>query len=54
MKHEYTQEDLDQAILAVSGGESLRKAALAWGIPRGTLQGRIHSRATRHQVKQET
>ena len=33
----YTEDDVREAIEAVVAGQSIRKAALAWGILRNTL-----------------
>src|SRR5579875_883872 len=38
---QYTEEDVNSAIQAVAMGQSVRKAALEWGIPRATLQHRM-------------
>jgi len=54
--NQYTPYDLAQAMEAVANGQSLRKAALQWGIPRATLQGRIcgsesHQQAAANQQR---
>ncbi|OAQ58123.1 transposase [Pochonia chlamydosporia 170] len=43
----YTENDLQNAISAVTGGQSVRKAAQLWGIPRATLHDRIQGAQTR-------
>ena len=50
MKPSYTQQDLDRAIEAIAGGQSIRKAATNWGIPRSTLQDRIHGTESRQET----
>ena len=37
---QYTEEDVDSALRAVENGQSIRKAALEWGVPRSTLRNR--------------
>ena len=49
MKPKYTQYDFDQALQAVANGQSVRKAAIDWAVPRSTLQARINGRDT-HRV----
>ena len=39
---QYCEEDILSALEAIQNGQSLRKAALEWGIPRTTLQNRFH------------
>ncbi|KAF4808752.1 hypothetical protein CGCTS75_v014793 [Colletotrichum tropicale] len=39
---EYTEDEINQAVEAISNGMSLRKAAHEYGIPRTTLQYRLH------------
>jgi hypothetical protein len=38
---QYTEYDIGQAIQAVAAGQSLRRAALDWGIPKTTLRNRL-------------
>ncbi|KAH9229046.1 hypothetical protein K456DRAFT_56932, partial [Colletotrichum gloeosporioides 23] len=38
---QYSEYDVHQALEAIANGQSLRKAASEWGIPRTTLQRRI-------------
>src|SRR5436190_20125014 len=57
--NQYAPYDLAQAMEAVANGQSLRKAALQWGIPRATLQGRIcgsesHPQAAANQQRLST
>jgi hypothetical protein len=47
---QYTEYDLGQAILSVTNGQSIRKAALNWGVPRATLHQRIHGRESRKEA----
>ena len=47
---QYTEYDLSQAILSVTNGQSIRKAALEWGIPRTTLQHRLQGRESRKEA----
>ena len=53
MKPQYTQDDLDMALQAIAGGKSVRKAALEWGIPRSTLQDRVHGTETHHEAAED-
>jgi DDE superfamily endonuclease/Tc5 transposase DNA-binding domain len=46
----YTEYDIGQAILAVTNGQSIKSAALQWGIPRTTLHGRLHGRESRNEA----
>jgi len=46
----YTEDDISQAILAVTNGQSVRNAALQWGIPRITLYDRLQGRASRKEA----
>ena len=39
---QYTEDDVNQALDAIASGQSLRKAAIQWGIPRSTLQDRLN------------
>ena len=41
MMKPYTEDDIQQALQSVANGQSLRKAALEWGVPRSTLQHRL-------------
>ena len=38
---QYTEDDVEQALQSIANGQSLRKAALEWGVPRSTLQCRL-------------
>lgn len=38
---QYSEEDVDSAVAAVTMGQSVRKASIDWGVPRATLQHRI-------------
>jgi len=53
MKPQYTDFDLNSALEAVAGGQSLRKAALEWGIPRSTLRNRVHGHESRQEGAQD-
>ena len=53
MKPQYTQEDLDSALQAIAGGQSVRKAALEWGIPRSTLHDRVHGTECHTEAAQD-
>ncbi len=46
----YTEEDLREAIEAVAAGQSIRKTALTWDVPRVTLQDRLHSSESKKQA----
>ena len=46
----YTKYDLGQAILDVRNGQSLRKAALLWGVPLTTLHSRLHGQESRNEA----
>ena len=46
MKHTYTEYDVMRALDAMANGQSERKAALEWGVPRATLQGRVYHHTT--------
>ena len=48
----YTEEDLNEALNAVAGGQSIRKAALDWGVPRTTLQDRVTGAEPRQEAAQ--
>ena len=37
----YTEDEVNQALEAISNGQSLRKVSTIWGIPRSTLQRRL-------------
>lgn len=43
----YSNEDVSQALDAIKGGQSLRKAASQWGVPRTTLQRRMQGAQSR-------
>jgi 4-hydroxybenzoate polyprenyltransferase len=49
MKHRYTEDDMLQALQAIAKGLSLRKASLAYGIPRSSLHNRIIGHISRQQ-----
>ena len=46
----YTEDDVREALEAVANGQSIRKASLAWGVPRNTLRDRIHGKEPRTQA----
>ncbi|KAK2739877.1 transposase [Colletotrichum kahawae] len=39
---QYTEDEVSQALEAIEAGASLRKASSQYGVPRTTLQSRIH------------
>jgi hypothetical protein len=47
---QYTESDLQEAIQAVANGQSIKKAALTWGVPRSTLQTRLQGRQPRTEA----
>jgi DDE superfamily endonuclease/helix-turn-helix, Psq domain/Tc5 transposase DNA-binding domain len=47
---QYTEEDLSQALIAVTNGQSMRKAAIQWGVPRTTLYNRLHGHESRKEA----
>jgi hypothetical protein len=50
---QYTDYDISQALQAVAAGQSVRRAALDWGVPRSTLRCRLSGTETR-QIAAET
>jgi DDE superfamily endonuclease/Tc5 transposase DNA-binding domain/helix-turn-helix, Psq domain len=50
MMAQYTEYDLGQAILDVTNGQSIRKAALHWGVPRTTLRHRLQGSESRKEA----
>lgn len=42
--HQYTEEQLSQAMTAIRNGMKIREASRAFSVPRGTLQDRLHLR----------
>jgi hypothetical protein len=46
----YTEEDLNSAIQSVANGQSVKKAAIEWGIPRSTLRTRLNGALPRDQA----
>ncbi len=52
MRPSYTEEDVQRALADVAKGRSVRKAGLDWGVPRGTLQDRIHGRVSRKEASE--
>lgn len=46
----YTKYNLTQALEAVANGQSARKAALDWGIPKSTLQNRLYGHESHQQA----
>jgi hypothetical protein len=46
----YLESDLQQALEAVANGQSIKKAALIWGVPRSTLQGRLQGAESRKEA----
>ncbi len=47
---DYTEYDIMRALDEVANGTSLRRAALKWGVPRSTLQGRLKNPHTRQEA----
>lgn len=43
-KKPYSKDDLEQALEAIKNGMAIKKASRDFGIPRGTLQNRVHGR----------
>jgi hypothetical protein len=52
MRPSYTEEDVQRALADVAKWRSVRKAGLDWGVPRGTLQDRIHGRISRKEASE--
>jgi DDE superfamily endonuclease/Tc5 transposase-like DNA-binding protein/Psq-like protein len=50
MMAQYTEYDIGQAILDVTNGQSIRKAALHWGVPRTTLRHRLYGSESRKEA----
>ncbi|KAK6206190.1 transposase [Colletotrichum tabaci] len=44
---QYTEDEVNQALEAISNGQSIRKAAQQYGVPRTTLQHRLQGTQTR-------
>ncbi|OLN80949.1 hypothetical protein CCHL11_10420, partial [Colletotrichum chlorophyti] len=44
---EYTENQVIQALEAIASGQSVKKAASVWGVPRSTLQYRIRGSQAR-------
>ncbi|KAF7905173.1 uncharacterized protein EAF01_005694 [Botrytis porri] len=42
MKNRYTEEDIAEALRAITNGASIRRASLDYGVPRITLHDRIY------------
>ena len=47
---QYTENDLQQALEAVTNGQSLRKASLQWGVPKSTLLSRRQGHEPRREA----
>ena len=43
----YTEDHITQALEAITQGQSIKKAALEWGVPRLTLQNRMRGTQSR-------
>ena len=43
----YTEDHITQALEAITQGQSIKKAALEWGVPRSTLQNRMRGTQSR-------
>jgi hypothetical protein len=50
MMAQYTEYELGQAVIAVTNGQSVQKAALHWGIPRSTLRHRLQGTESRKEA----
>src|SRR5689334_22769230 len=50
MKRLYTEEDVQSALKDIAEGRSVRKAQRDWGVPRTTLQNRIHSHLSQKEA----
>ncbi|KUI55247.1 Hemoglobin subunit beta [Cytospora mali] len=51
----YTEQDVEDAVVAIANGKSLRQASREWSIPRTTLHNRIAGRQPRqfaHETRQ--
>ncbi|CCF46217.1 hypothetical protein CH063_15040 [Colletotrichum higginsianum] len=44
---QYTENEVNQALEAISNGQSVRKAAQQYGVPRSTLQHRLQGTQAR-------
>lgn len=44
----YNETELNQALEAITNGQSIRKASIEWGIPRATLYNRIRGTQPRN------
>ena len=49
----YTEESMQQALVAIRAGDSIHRAAELYGVPRSTLQGRVHGSVTREQANSD-
>jgi 4-hydroxybenzoate polyprenyltransferase len=50
MKRLYTEVDVQRALADIAKGKSVRRAALDWGVPRGTLHERINGRVSHREA----
>jgi hypothetical protein len=50
MKLEYNEQDIQQALNAITNGMSQRKAELEYGVPRATLQNRMKGHISRQEA----
>ena len=46
----YTEDDVRETLEAIANGQSIRKASLAWDVPRNTLRDRMHGKEPRTQA----
>ena len=46
----YTEFDVQEALDSIANGQSIKKAAVLWGIPRATLYNRLHGRESRKEA----
>ena len=47
---QYTENNLQQALEAVTNGQSLRRASLQWGVPKSTLLSRRQGHEPRREA----
>ena len=49
----YTEESMQQALVAIRAGDSIHRAATLYGIPHTTLRDRVHGSITRKQANSD-
>ena len=47
---QYTEDDINQALEAITHGTSVKKAAFEWGIPQTTLNSRMKGHQARNMA----